>query len=205
MTKQQKHKKELKDIKEEVIEKQGGETEELEKKAKEYLDGWKRCQADFENYKKNQTESGKEMARYATQNIALQIIPVLDNFQSAAGHIPEDQKGGAWVQGIMYIQKQLEDVLRENEIEEVEAKPGDDFDPNIHEAIEENKNQDECNCEHCECEEEKKTDECSCGHCECEEEKKEKKEGFKNKIKQVILKGYKIGNKVIRPARVVVE
>ncbi len=161
---------------------ESGETN-FEKQAKENLAGWKRTQADFENYKRMQAESQKDLIKYATQNIILQIIPVLDNFQMSTAHIPEDQKDGGWVTGIMYIQKQLEAVLIENGIEEIAPKVGDTFDPVFHEAIADK--------------------ECGCGHCDCEKEKE--KEKFKNKIKTVMMKGYKIGDKVIRAARVVVE
>ena len=80
--------------------------------------------------------------------------------------------------GIMYIQKQLEDVLRENGVEEIELKVGDNFDAKYCEAV---------------------LDSC-CNKGECGKEEK-----YQNKIKKVILKGYKIGEKVIRPMRVVVE
>ncbi|NTV41351.1 MAG: nucleotide exchange factor GrpE [Candidatus Moranbacteria bacterium] len=153
----------------------------LKKQVQENLDNWKRAQADFENYKKMQAESQKDLLKYATQNIILQIIPVLDNFQMSTAHVPEDQKEGGWVTGIMYIQKQLETVLAENGVEEIAPKVGDSFDPVFHEAIADKQ--------------------CGCDHCDCEKEK----EKFKNKIKKVMMKGYKIGDKVIRAARVVAE
>lgn len=164
----------------------GFEEEKMEtlKEAKKYLEmkdamnGWKRCQADFENYKKRQAESQKDLIRYSTQNIILQILPVIDNFQMSIDHIPEDQKNGQWVQGIMYIQKQLENILTENGAEEINLKEGDDFDANFCEAVLDKEN---------------------------EKDEDTKKEEYKNKIKKVILKGYKIGDKVIRPLRVVVE
>ncbi len=143
---------------------------------KNSLDGWKRCLADFENYKKRQEESRKDLLRYSTEGIVMQIIPVLDNFQSATAHIPEDQKDGAWVVGIMHIQKQLENVLKENGVEEIDVKAGDNFDTKFHEAVH--------------------IKECAA----CAQGKK-----FENKISEIILKGYKIGERVIRPARVVVE
>ncbi|MCK9379278.1 MAG: nucleotide exchange factor GrpE [Candidatus Moranbacteria bacterium] len=145
-------------------------------KEDEYLDGWKRCQADFENYKKRQEESRKDLLRYSTESVVMQVIPVLDNFQSAMVHIPDDQSKSAWVIGIMHIQKQLETVLKENGVDEIEVKVGDNFDTKFHEAVH--------------------TKECTT----CEEGKK-----FENKISEIVLKGYRIGERVIRPARVVVE
>lgn len=168
------------DIKEEIVEKPETEIQALTKLAEKNLDGWKRSQAEFENYRKRQGESQKELIKYATQNVILQLIPVLDNFHMSTEHIPEDQKDNGWVTGIMYIQKQLGQVLADNGVEEISVKIGDTFDPVMHEAIEDK--------------------ECCGKDCDCKTEKK-----FKNKIKQILTKGYKLGEKVIRPVRVIVE
>lgn len=100
------------------------------------IDGWKRCQADFENYRKRQDESKKELKEFILEDLAMQILPVVDNFEMSLSHVPENQKDGAWVQGILHIQRQLETILKDNGISEIESREGDDFDPNFHEAIE---------------------------------------------------------------------
>ena len=64
-----------------------------------------------------------------------QILPVLDNFEASLAHVPENRKENKWVEGIVYIKKQLEDVLKNNDIEEIEVKIGDKFNPEIHEAV----------------------------------------------------------------------
>lgn len=150
-------------------------------KAKEYLelknslDGWKRCQADFENYKKRQAETQKEFIKYSCLNIVMEILPILDNFHASTDHVPEEQKDAPWVTGIMHIKKQLEDTLKNYGVTEIETKVGDDFDPEMHEAVKENTEHETQNKEH------------------------------KNKIAKIVQRGYKIGGKVIRPARVIVE
>jgi molecular chaperone GrpE (heat shock protein) len=146
-------------------------------RSQEYLDGWKRCQADFENYKKRQAESQKDLLLYASQNVILQVLPILDNFHVSTDHIPEDQKNNPWVTGIMYIQKQLEDMLKENGVEEIEVYPGDSFDPTFHEATRDFESK----------------------------ENKEDDNEFKNIIRKVVQKGYRIDGKIIRAARVIVE
>jgi molecular chaperone GrpE len=114
--------------------------------------------------------------KYATQSIILEILPVIDNFHASTDHIPAEQKDNSWVTGIMYIQKQLENIVTENGVEEIEVKVGDSFDPIYHEAIED----------------------MECVDCKVEHK-------YKNKIKKVLTKGYKIGDRVIRATRVVVE
>ncbi len=159
-----------------------GEKKETIISAKKYLEmkesfeNWKRCLAEFDNYRKMQEEAKKDTVKYATENLVIQILPVIDNFSSSVKHIPDSEKNGAWVQGIMYIKKQLEDVLKDNGVEKIDVSVGDNFDAMTCEAIDDNE----------------------CNNCK-------KKKKFKNKIKKIILPGYKIGDKIIRPARVVVE
>lgn len=112
-----------------------GKPKNWQEEAEKHLDGWKRCQADFDNYKKRQKELQWELAKYSGLNLILQILPILDNFHAATNHIPQDQKDNPWVIGIMYIQKQLEKILEDNGVKEVKTKVGDDFDPQIHEAV----------------------------------------------------------------------
>ncbi len=138
--------------------------------AEKNLDGWKRCQADFENYKKRQETLQWELAKYSGLNLIMQILPVLDNFHAATDHIPGEQKDDQWVVGIMYIQKQLEKILEDNGVKEIKTKEGDDFDPKIHEAVH-NANE----------------------------------KVVKNKIAKVVVKGYKMEEKIVRAARVIVE
>ncbi|MFA6047853.1 MAG: nucleotide exchange factor GrpE [Parcubacteria group bacterium] len=147
------------------------------KKREEYLDSWKRCQADFENYKKRQAEMLKDTYKYANQGLIQEVLPVLDNFHASTEHVPSDQKDEPWVTGIMHIQKQLEKVLEDNNVSEIKIKKGDKFNPEVMEAIkQETKNNEQGTGEEC-----------------------------KNIVKQVVARGYKIGERVIRAARVVVE
>jgi molecular chaperone GrpE len=121
-----------------VEESQASEVAEVtpEAKAEEYLNDLKRLQADFDNYKKRQSEAEKSLKEYLIQGIVLDLIPVLDNFNAATGHVPEEQKASPWVVGIQYIQKQLFDTLQEHGVKELKPTIGDVFDPKYHEALE---------------------------------------------------------------------
>ncbi len=133
-------------------------------------DGWKRTLADFDNYKKRQSENQKEFVAYAAGGVISDILPVLDNFHAATDHIPEDAKDNPWVTGIMYIQQQMEKVLEEHGVVKIEINIGDEFNPHTMEAI-----------------------------------KKDGDEKLKEdlKIEKIAQPGYKIGAKILRPARVV--
>jgi molecular chaperone GrpE len=102
----------------------------------EYLDGWQRAKADFVNYKKRSEESKTELAKYASENIILEIIPIIDNFEQAFKNkkvwelVDEN-----WRKGIEMIHLQLVDVLKRNNVTEIESL-GQEFDPKIHESVE---------------------------------------------------------------------
>ncbi|MEI9966897.1 MAG: nucleotide exchange factor GrpE [Candidatus Moraniibacteriota bacterium] len=160
--------------KEEVLETPEAESadqKDWQEKAQEYLDDLKRLKADFENYKKRKEASEKDLASFLTERLVLDLVPVLDNFQMATTHVPEEQKESAWVIGIQYIEKQLEEVLGKHGITPIEAKIGEPFDPTLHEAIE---------------------------HEETEDKEK-------NLISKMHQKGYRHGERIIRPAKVSVK
>lgn len=140
------------------------------------LDGWKRCLADFDNYRKRQDAAQKDMGRFLVERFVLDLVPVLDNFHAASAHVPEDAKDSPWVTGIGYIGRQFEDVLVQNGVTPIEPKEGDAFDPSLHEAIGDG----------------------------VDAPTGERTPGDGQKIATVHRKGYMIGDKVISAAKVTV-
>jgi len=153
---------------------------ELKQQVTEYLDGWKRCKADFENYKRQQEEWAKSFQNYATENILGEIIPVIDNFELAVDHIPQTPENRTWREGILHIKKQLGDILINHGVKKIELKPGDSFDPNTHECIENQPVPPE--------------------KCEPASSNQEKPPV----IEKIIRNGYVVGDKLLRPAQVTV-
>lgn len=113
------------------------EIKELKEKCEEYLNGWKRERADFINYKKEEMERIAGLIKYSTEELILKLLPILDNFYIAEQHLTEEDRKNGHICGLLQIKQQLEEFLKNNEVEEVKAKIGDKFDPNIHEALEE--------------------------------------------------------------------
>jgi len=108
---------------------------ELEQKIGELTAGWQRTQADFVNYKKQAVEDKVKYCRSANGNLVYDLLPVLDNFQLAAKHTPANLESDNWAQGIKQIEKQFEDILREEGLERIETI-GQTFNPEFHEAVE---------------------------------------------------------------------
>ena len=65
----------------------------------------------------------------------MKLLPVIDNIERAINHVPEELEGNAWAQGVSKLVKNLEKSLADMGVTRISAKPGDNFDPEVHEAI----------------------------------------------------------------------
>ncbi|MFH0815172.1 MAG: nucleotide exchange factor GrpE [Candidatus Falkowbacteria bacterium] len=107
----------------------------LRSRCEEYLNGWKRAMADYQNLVKDVAKEKLEFVKFANQNLILELLLILDNFKLAFGKISATEQNSAWMVGFAHIKKQLEDFLKENGVEEIKTV-GEKFDPMFHEAIE---------------------------------------------------------------------
>jgi molecular chaperone GrpE len=110
-------------------------------KAEEYLDSWKRTQADFINYKRRSEHEKREMGDYANTQLILALLPVLDDFVRAFEAIPPKLAKTSWVDGIRLVERKLWIVLEAQGLSPINAV-GETFDPNLHEAIMNTKGED---------------------------------------------------------------
>ncbi len=109
---------------------------ELEKKSEEYLTGWQKERADSINLKKRLEEEKKDFAKYAKEDIATELIPVLDSFEGAFKNKEVWEKVDKnWRVGVEYIHSQLINVLANHGVSII-SPLGETFDPNRDEAIE---------------------------------------------------------------------
>lgn len=115
--------------------KQKDEIIKLKKQVKDLEEGWQRCQADFENYRKRTETQKFEMVELAKAEFLAKITPVLDNFRRAFEHLDvNDPK----IAGVKQIEKQLEDILAIEGLTKIDTSGK--FDPALHEAISYEKN-----------------------------------------------------------------
>jgi len=112
------------------------EFEKLKHERDEYLDGWKRAKADFLNYKKEESMRMQIMTEYTERDLLIKILPILDGVERAMKEIPEKQRKGEVYKGFLQIVSLWQKFLKNQGIEEIEAI-GKQFDPEVHEAVEE--------------------------------------------------------------------
>ena len=103
-------------------------------KAEDYLAGWQRTQADFQNYRRRVEDEKGEMVKFANSLLILNLLPVLDDLERALDNVSEKLAGLTWVDGIRLIQRKLQAILEGHGVTEVKAL-GQPFDPNLHQAV----------------------------------------------------------------------
>jgi len=104
------------------------------KEKQEYLDGWQRAKADYQNLKKQSEKERSETVKFANENLIEEFITVLGSFDMAFANKEAWNKVDAgWRTGVEYIYSQLKGVLENNGLKE-ENPAGAVFDPMQHEA-----------------------------------------------------------------------
>ena len=168
---------EKKNEQEEVVETAEQEVEKTpEQLAAEYLAGWQRALADYENLKKTAAAERVEFAKYANAALIADLLPTVDYFDAAVRQTPDlaacddatRKNIENWLVGMQHVQKLLMDKLTEQGLQAIE--PSGQFDPNTQEAA--------------------------------EEQESDQPEGT---ILQVVQRGFTLHDKLIRPARVIVS
>lgn len=119
-----------------LIKKLRQKIKELEEKNQEYLTGWQKERAESVNLRKRLEEEKKDFAKFAKEDIATEIIPVLDSFESAFKNKEAWEKVDKnWRVGVEYIHSQLVSVLSNHGVSVVNPI-GDKFDPQRDDAVE---------------------------------------------------------------------
>ncbi len=93
-----------------------------------------RLQADFDNYKRRMKKEKEMDFKYKSQELATEIIPVLDNFERALQTGADNENVASFVDGVEMVYQQLQQALEKVGVTEIEAE-GKEFDPTIHQAV----------------------------------------------------------------------
>lgn len=150
---------------------------ELQMKCDEYLQGWKRAKADYENLVREMNQKKSEYADWATEQVLSDLLPALDQYDLAMqfapslDQLPEDQQKifKNWIIGLEAVRSLWWESAKRLGLERVNTEGL--FDPAMHEAV--------------------------------SEEASESVES--GKIIRCMMNGYNLKGKVIRPAKVVVS
>ncbi|MBI4127636.1 MAG: nucleotide exchange factor GrpE [Parcubacteria group bacterium] len=145
-------------------------TEQLkvcEAKTEEYLNGWKRAQADYQNLTRRMAQHEAELIQFATEELAKELLSVIDSFDRALKVLTDEEKASSIGKGFIAICEQLTNLLKTHDVARIETV-GKPLDPKAHYAVAE-----------------------------------ESRDGVASGvIVEEVSAGYRMGEKVIRPAKV---
>ena len=108
---------------------------ELEIKMAELNDQYLRKAADFENFRKRTIREKQELADFANQNLILDLLPVLDDFERAIKSAEKAKDFAVFYEGIKMIEKGFSSQLEGKWGLKHFDSEGEPFDPNRHEAL----------------------------------------------------------------------
>lgn len=94
-----------------------------------------RAVAEMENVRKRLAKEFDDKLKYSNQNLIAGLFPVMDNFETALGHINPDNPVESLKEGVEITLKQMREVLERFGLEEIELNVGDEFNPLYHEAL----------------------------------------------------------------------
>ncbi len=108
--------------------------EEAEKRADEEHENFLRTLAEYTNFRRRAKEELDQARKFATEDIIIRLLPILDNFDRAIKAAEEIGDFDALHGGVILILRQLQDLLEKEGVQPIEAV-GKEFDPNLHEAV----------------------------------------------------------------------
>ena len=113
----------------------------LEVEKQELRDQMLRAMAEMENLRKRSEREKADARIYAIEKFARDLLSVSDNMARALEALPETERdaltegGKGLLGGIEMTQKELHTVLTRHGVTAIEAEPGAQFDPNLHQAV----------------------------------------------------------------------
>ncbi len=106
--------------------------EEKDLALKEMTKQYQRLQADFENFRRRTRQEKEELSTLVAENIVLELLPVVDNFERALTSVADDASSVR--SGVELIFRQMKSALEKLGVSAIEAT-GKAFDPNQHQAV----------------------------------------------------------------------
>lgn len=106
----------------------------LEQQVADLTEALQRERADAQNIRRRHEEQVAQLKTMVKSGVIEELLPVIDNFERALKHVPEDLVGNDYVKGVQGVVKQFETTLQSMGVKRIPAV-GKPFDPNLHEAV----------------------------------------------------------------------
>jgi len=107
---------------------------DLEQELGEAKDKYLRLFAEFDNYKKRTVKERIDLMSTAGRETIASILPVLDDFDRAKKSAEDDDSSESFSEGVSLVYNKLHGIMKSKGVVVMEST-GEDFDPELHEAI----------------------------------------------------------------------
>lgn len=104
-------------------------------------DAYRRMLAEFDNYRKRSIKEKEMMQEKGEAAIVEALLPILDDFDRAFAHIPEQKEKDGVIAGMEMVYKKLLTTLENLGVKEIAAL-GQEFNHDLHSAISHEENPD---------------------------------------------------------------
>jgi len=110
------------------------EKELLKRQLEELNDKHMRLIAEYDNFRKRTLREKMELSKNAGENLLVNLLPVLDDFERARQHIDSAKDLEAVKEGIELIYNKFQEYLKQQGVSEIETDD-QEFDSELHEAV----------------------------------------------------------------------
>ncbi len=93
-----------------------------------------RLRADFDNMRRRQQLDREAAEKYRAQSLLSDLLPVLDNFERALQVETTSEETASIIKGIEMVYRSLLEATEKEGLQVIKAE-GEQFDPNIHQAV----------------------------------------------------------------------
>jgi len=109
-------------------------TQDLQQQIGELTEALQRERADATNLRRRHDEQMTSVRTLAKANVVRELLPVIDNFERALKHVPQDLEDNDYIKGVQAVVKQFEKTLADMGVQRIKTV-GEPFDPRFHEAV----------------------------------------------------------------------
>jgi molecular chaperone GrpE len=106
----------------------------ISKERDELRDKYLRLLAEFDNFKKRNIRERMDLLSTAAKDTMTALLPAIDDFDRLQNLSQEQKSGPAFLEGINLVYHKLLNSLKQKGLEPMETN-GQDFDPELHEAL----------------------------------------------------------------------
>lgn len=108
--------------------------DELQQQVAELTEALQRERADVINVRRRHDEQIAGLKGMVKAGVVRDLLPIIDNFDRALGHVPAELEDSDFVKGVQSIVKQFEKTLADIGVQRIKTV-GEIFDPRLHEAV----------------------------------------------------------------------